>query len=275
MAESTGHIPSLGEAVTLYLGKLSAKEQDARQPVIYKFARWYGLDNSFEKLAGPAIGTYAERLDISDLDYQKKFEILRTFFAYAKKAGWSTTNLATHLKAKKSKTAAPSTSTMNNKKQKNQPDVISLTQVRYDEMQEELAVLKKRSQELVKEVQRAAADKDFRENAPLHAAREERGHVEGRIKELEQTLKNSSIIVENKNPTRKSSIGDKVVVCEEGSTEEICYMIVDTREVNVAKGKISFSSPLGKALLGHADGEMVEIVAPAGRIKYEIRRIER
>ena len=52
-------------------------------------------------------------------------------------------------------------------------------------------------------------------------------------------------------------------------------MIVDTREVNVAKGKISFSSPLGKALLGHADGEMVEIVAPAGRIKYEIRRIER
>jgi transcription elongation factor GreA len=269
MPENTNSIPTVGEAVTLYLAKLTARAREAGQPVIYRFARWYGLDNSFEKLAGPAVAGYADRLDVSDLDYAKKFEILRGFFAYAKKSGWSTTNLATHLKAKKGK---PGTTNAN---KKNQPDTVSLTQSRFDEMKTELDILKKRSQELVKEIQRAAADKDFRENAPLHAAREERGHVEGRLKELEQTIKVAVIIEENKNPTRKSAIGDKVVVCESGTSNECCYMIVDTREVNVAKGKISFSSPLGKALLGRIDGETVEITAPAGKIRYEIKRIER
>jgi transcription elongation factor GreA len=142
-------------------------------------------------------------------------------------------------------------------------------------MKGELDNLKKRSRGLMGEIQRAAADKDFRENAPLHAAREERGHVEGRIKELEQTLKATTIIEEKKAPTKKSSIGDSMVVCDLTSGEECRYMIVDPREVNIAKGKISIASPLGKALLGRSDGETVEISAPAGKLRYQIKRIER
>ena len=142
-------------------------------------------------------------------------------------------------------------------------------------MKTELDNLKKKSRELVGEIQRAAADKDFRENAPLHAAREERGHVEGRIKELEQTLKAATIIEEKKTPAKKSSIGDSIVVCELASGEECRYMIVDPREVNIAKGKISIASPLGKALLGRSDGETVEITAPAGKLRYQIKHVER
>jgi transcription elongation factor GreA len=270
MEKTTDNIPSLGEAAALYLGKLSAKDRDACQTEVYKFARWYGVESSFCKLAGPAVAGYAEQLSTSDTDYEKKFSILRAFFAYGKKSGWSPSNLATHLKAKKSKTAA---ATGGNRKAS--PETISLTQQSYDEFTKELGNLKKRSRELMGEIQRAAADKDFRENAPLHAAREERGHVEGRIKELERTLKTATILQEKKETTRKSIIGDSLIVCELATGEECRYMIVDPREVNAAKGKISFSSPLGKALLGHTDGEIVDIIAPAGRLQYKIKRIER
>jgi transcription elongation factor GreA len=270
MADGKDHIPSLGEAVTLYLGKLSARVRDISQPEVYKFARWYGWESSFSKLAGPAVASYADQLNVSDKDYEKKFEILRAFLAYAKKAGWSRTNLGTHLKARKGKSGPAVTAW-----KKNQPDIVSLTQQSYDEMKVELESLKKRSRGLVVEIQSAAADKDFRENAPLHAAREERGHVEGRVKELEQTLKAATIIDENKEPTKKSTIGDIIIVCELASGEEYRYMIVDPREVNIAKGKISIASPLGKALLGKCDGETVEFTAPAGKLFYQIKRIER
>jgi transcription elongation factor GreA len=259
----------MGEAATFYLSKLPAKDRDSSQPEVYKFARWYGWESPFSRMAGPAVAGYAEQLSTSDIDYNRKFEILRAFLAYGKKAGWSQTNLAVHLKTKKGK-ATPVASTG-----RSMPEAAALTQQRYDELKAELAALKKKSQELVVEIQRAAADKDFRENAPLHAAREERGHVEGRIKELEETLKTATIIEEKKTPALKSSIGDCIVLCDLDSGEECRYTIVDPREVNPAKGKISFVSPLGKALLGHCDGESVEITAPAGKMRFRIKRIER
>jgi transcription elongation factor GreA len=269
MANTTDHIPSLGEAAMLYLGKLSAKDRDASRPEVYKFARWYGWENSFSSLAGPAVASYSEQLNVTDIDYEKKFSILRAFLAYAKKAKWSATNLATHLKTKKGKAAASIVGG------KNLPEEVSLTQQRFDELTAELEKLKKRSRELVGEMQRAAADKDFRENAPLQYAREERGHVEGRIKELEQALKAATIIQEKKEPALKSTIGDSIVVSDLATGEECRYIIVDPREVNPAKGKISIASPLGKALLGRSDGETIEINVPAGKLRYQIKRIER
>jgi transcription elongation factor GreA len=267
MVNNSDHIPTLGEAVTLYLGKLTTKNREDSQSEVYKFARWVGWENSFSTLAGPAVAGYADTINVSDIDYEKKFSTLRGFLAYAKKAGWSQTNLSTHLKSKKGKAGSSAkTSGKNN---------IPLTPPRYDEMKAELEKLKKRSTELMGEIQKAAADKDFRENAPLHAAREERGHVEGRIKELEHAVKYATIIQENKGYSVKSTIGDCILVSDLATNEEFRYTIVDSREVNVAKGKISIASPLGKALLGRVDGDTVEINVPAGKLRYQIKRIER
>jgi transcription elongation factor GreA len=267
MAE--GDNPTLGEAATAYLSTLSPQKREASQPEVFKFARWYGWESPFSRLAPPAVASYAEQLSVSDTDYVKKLEMVRAFLAYAKKAGWSRTNLATHLKTKKAKTGSQ---TQGGGKAR---EPVSLTREKYDELQAELAQLKKRSRELIGEIQRAAADKDFRENAPLAAAREERGHVEGRIKEMEETLKSAVILNEKREPTHKTSVGDTIVICDLASGEEMCYMIVDPREVDVARGKISLASPLGKALIGRRHGETVEITAPAGKMRYEIKRIER
>jgi len=269
MADSDNRIPTLGEAAALYLANIPAKDRDASQPEVYKFARWYGWESPFSRLAPPAVAGYAEQLSTSDTDYARKQELVRAFLAYAKKAGWSQTNLSTHLKTRKGK-AAPQVAASRVTR-----ETASLTRQKYDELVADLESLKQRSQELVGEIQRAAADKDFRENAPLDAAREERGHVEGRVKELEETLKSATIIGEKKEPAVKSGVGDNIILNDLASGEELCYMIVDPREVDPLKGKISIASPLGKALLGRKDGDTVEIKAPAGKLRYQIKRIER
>lgn len=269
MAEGDNRNPTLGEAAAAYLSKLSPVKREASQPEVYKFARWYGWESPLSRLAPPAVAGYAEQLSVSDTDYTKKLEMVRSFLAYARKAGWSRTNLATHLKTKKAKTGPQAGGGRRAR------ETVSLTREKYDELQAEVTGLKKRSRELIGEIQRAAADKDFRENAPLAAAREERGHVEGRIKELEETLKSAVILNEKKEPAQKTSIGDSIVICDTASGEELCYMIVDPREVDVARGKISLASPLGKALIGRRCGDTVEINAPAGKMRYEIKRIER
>jgi transcription elongation factor GreA len=261
--------PGLSEAVAQYLAKLSAKEKEACQPEVYKFARWYGWERPFSELAPPHIASYAEQLDVSAPDYEKKFEVLRAFFAHAKKVGWSRTNLATHLKTKKGK-AGPAA-----RGKRVQPESANLSRQRYDELVAELESLKIRSRELVKSIQLAAADKDFRENAPLDAAREERGHVEGRIKELDEAIKAATIIDDAKKPSLKSGLGDNIVLNDLASGSELRYKIVDTREANPLKGKISIASPLGKALMGKSDGDIVEVTAPSGKRRYRIERIER
>jgi transcription elongation factor GreA len=260
---------TLGEAAAQYLEKLSSKEKDSNQVAVYKFARWCGWDRAFTKLAGHAIEGYAETLSVSDTDYTKKMGMVRAFLAYAKKAGWSQTNLGIHLKAKKGKTVRAPAHMVKAQ------ETVALSQQKYDELKAELAELKNKSQKLMHDIQTAAADKDFRENAPLHAAREERGHVEGRIKELEETFKAATIMEERTEPAVRSEMGDCIVVTELSTGEECRYKIVDPREVNVGKGKISLASPLGKALLGKRDGQEVEIVAPVGKLRYKIIRIER
>ncbi len=268
MVSSNDRAPSLGDAAAKFLATLSTEKREASQPEVYKFARWYGWEVTFSRLTPPHVANYAEQLSLSDTDYSKKLELVRSFLTYAKKAGWSRTNLATHLKTRKSK-AAPAAPG------RGLPEAASLTQQRYDELKVELENLKQRSRDLVVEIQRAAADKDFRENAPLQAAREERGHVEGRIKELEETLKSATILDEKKEPALKTSVGDSIVVNDMASGEEMCYMIVDPREVDPSRGKISRASPLGKALIGRKNGDTVEISVRAGKLRYQIIRVER
>ena len=267
MVNSDSQNPSLGEAAGLFLARLSSKEREASQTEVYKFVRWYGWERPLAGLTAPEVANYAERLSLSDTDYAKKLELIHAFLTYAKKAGWSKTNLANHLKAKKVKAGSlPSV-------RQGLPEAVTLTQQGYAELEAELAELKRKRPQLIEEVRRAAADKDFRENAPLAAAREQRGHLEGRIRELEETLKAASIISGDEKSGLKANIGDSIVLCDLTSGEELDYMIVDPKEVDPTQGKISIASPLGKALIGRGEGEIAEVTVPAGKLRYQIKRV--
>jgi transcription elongation factor GreA len=145
-------------------------------------------------------------------------------------------------------------------------------QVSYAKLETELAGLKNQLSKVIEELKKAAADKDFRENAPLDAAREQKAHIEGRIKDLESTLKLAKIMGEYQN-TPRIKIGDTVVLHDLASSEELSYALVDPREANAIKGKISVASPLGKVLLDKEKGQTVEVAAPAGTFHYRIKDI--
>ena len=146
---------------------------------------------------------------------------------------------------------------------------------RVRELEAELATLQDKRVQVINEMSRAAADKDFRENAPLQAAREQYGHLEGRIQEVEEDLKSAVIIKEKTEANRQVAVGDSVVLSDLVSGEEWRYMIVSPNEVDPTKGKISSASPLGKAIVGQRPGEIVEIKAPAGKLSYRLKQIGR
>lgn len=262
---------SLGEAATRFLASLLPEERGASQQEVYRFVRWYGVERPLSGLMAPEVANYTERLSLSDANYTKKLELIRAFLVYAKNKGWSKTNLAIQLKAKKGKTLLKSSL-----KRGLSRETVALTQQGYAELKAELDTLKGKRLEAIDEMRRAAADKDFRENAPLEAAREQHGQLQGRIKGLEETLKSAIIIGrEQKDTMLKVSIGDRVVLCDLASGEELHCTVVSPREVDPTQGKISNVSPIGKALIGRRQGEVAEVIAPAGKLRYQIKQVER
>jgi transcription elongation factor GreA len=259
---------NLNEAANRFLASLAPEKRNMSQQEIYKFVRWFGWEQPLTGLTPPEVANYAERLSLSDTSYMKKFELIRAFLTYASKKGWCKNNLATHFKTRLSKTKLP-VSTM-----QGLPGTTPLTRQGYAGLEAELVVLKSKRSQVIGEIHRAAADKDFRENAPLDAAREERGHLEGRIKELEETLKSAIIIDEEQKVARKAGIGDSILLCEVASGEELRYMIVSPREADPIKGKISSASPIGKAVVGRTEDEVIEVAAPAGKLLYRIKEIK-
>ena len=265
---SIGQNLSLGEAASHFLADLPPGESGASQQEIYKFIRWFGRERSLTGLNAAEIANYAEQLSLSDTDYMRKLELIRAFLVHAKKRGWSKANLAVHLKAKKGKTRLRPSS------RQSSPETISLTRQGYADLEAELTALQNERRESIDEVRKAAADKDFRENAPLEAARERRGYLEGRIIELEGTLKVAVVIDEKQKASLKVGIGNSVILHDLDSGEELSYTLVSPREVDPTRGKISSASPIGRAVIGKAQGEMVEIVAPAGKLCYQIKEIK-
>lgn len=113
-------------------------------------------------------------------------------------------------------------------------------------------------------------DDDFVENAELEAARNELSFLEGRIQELEDILNNYQLIDESNGPHENVRVGDWVTVVEEGYDEKERYHLVGPAEADPADSRISYESPLGKALLGAKEGDVVTVNAPNGILKFRI-----
>jgi transcription elongation factor GreA len=259
---------SLSEAVACFLASLGPEERAAIQPEVHKFARWFGAGRPLGGLTAAEVDNYVERLSLSDADYTKRLEMIRAFLLHAKKEGWSKTNLAVHLKARKGRTKTQPAP------KRNAPEAVYLTRQGHTELQAELDELKNQRINIIEEIRKAAADKDFRENAPLHAAREQRSHIEGRIQDIEATLKRAVIMDDKPDSSLKLGIGHSVVLCDLNSGEEARYTLVSPREVDLAKGRISSASPIGQAVTGKSQGEIVEVAAPAGKLRYQVKQID-
>ena len=114
---------------------------------------------------------------------------------------------------------------------------------------------------------------DLSENADYHKAKEDQGFLEGRIQELEFTLRNAIIVETNSSPKDLVAVGVRVTVQEDDSEPEV-FQMVGVQEADPRIGKISHESPIGCALMEHRVGETVEAETPGGKIKIKILKIE-
>jgi transcription elongation factor GreA len=124
---------------------------------------------------------------------------------------------------------------------------------------------------IIESIATARAHGDLKENAEYHAAREEQSFNEGRILELEAKVSNAQIIDVTKLPNQgKVIFGATVKLCNIDTDEEVVYRIVGEDEANIKEGKISYSSPIGKALIGKELDDSVEVKTPGGTIAYDV-----
>jgi transcription elongation factor GreA len=114
---------------------------------------------------------------------------------------------------------------------------------------------------------------DLSENADYHKAKEDQGFLEGRIQELEFTLRNAIIVETNSSPKDLVAVGVRVTVQEDDFEPEV-FQMVGVQEADPRTGKISHESPIGGALMDHRVGDTVEAETPGGKIKLKILKIE-
>jgi len=257
---------TLSEAVASYIETVKGSARRAALAELDRLSRWYGSDKPLGAMRGHDVATYAVAMGPSSPETSRRAAQVRGFFVYLKKQGVLEHNLGPHLRLKKATKAkrgiagaAASTD-------------IELTGEGVDALKAELQSLMEQRISVREDIRRAMLDKDFRENAPLDVAKDEQGHIEARIRDIEEMIKRAVIV--GAAGTGRVRVGCSVSVTNLGSGRETQYWIVGPTEANAADGKISSVSPVGKALIGCVEGDEVEIDVPAGVMKLRVESVK-
>ena len=260
---------SLNKAFQTYVRQMPQETKKAAQPEIAKFVRWLGGERLISSIVPSEIGEYNEIFGAKTAtrDATERLSAVKLFLTFLKKKEHIDINLAQHLRLRKSRVTASKLSAS-----PNQTRSIRLTQSGYNEMKKQLSQLQNERVRIVEDIQRAAADGDVRENAPLEAAREAQGMAVGKIQEIEATLK-VAVIIDAKNEDRDQvHIGSKFELTDTTSTKVYKYQLVEPNEANPLASKISILSPVGSAILGHKLGDEIKVKTPRGEQVYKISK---
>ena len=128
--------------------------------------------------------------------------------------------------------------------------------------------------DLPREISKARAHGDLSENAEYHAAKERQGVVNARLGQLNARLRELSMVDMSRIPRDRVGLGSRVVVLDTAKDEPITYTLVTSEDANVAAGRISTSSPIGRGLLGKQVGDSVNIQSPGGARELEILELK-
>lgn len=265
MPEATIQSTTLADAGPLYLASLSPDTRRIQTPEVNRFLRWFGPSRRMAELRGVDIERFVTE-QATATDAEVRLRVLRAFLAYAKKVGITTENLSVHVRLRRTSGGGSGAEMIAEER-------LDVTAEGLAVLQKELEALRGQRPEIAETLRAAMADKDFRENAPLDAAREQQAHVEARIRELETMLKRAHVVA-NDGGGRNVRLGSHVRLRDMQTDREVFYILVGPGEVNAAEGKISVASPVGRALLEHTVGDEVEVSAPSKTFRFRIETID-
>ena len=150
-------------------------------------------------------------------------------------------------------------------------DRVPMTAEGYQRLEAELKQLKTIERpEVIKAIAEARQHGDLSENAEYHAARERQSFIEGRLMELEDKISRAEVIDPAKLSGKTVKFGATVTLVDEDTDESSTYQIVGEDEADIKQGKVSVTSPVARALIGRAEGDVADVKAPGGSRSYEI-----
>lgn len=258
------HNLSLAEALSQYLPGL--KDRNGQQE-LNRFIQWCGRDRAVRELTPSEVADYGESAGMWGLD-SARAKVVKSFLSYLKDRRHIGTSLAPHLKVSKSKKGARRPYFSLSKEQ------AELTPEGYTKLQSRLEMLKEEKLNVISDIKKAMADKDFKENAPLDAAKERQGMIESSIRDLEGILANAVMTGRDTSNDKRIRLGKKVTLQDTATGKQVRYTLVDSTEADPVTGKISGVSPVGKSLLDRTIGDEVEINVPKGTLRYLIKKVE-
>jgi transcription elongation factor GreA len=220
------------------------------------------------------VADYAQKIGLGGADSAQRLHPVKAFLTYWKDQGWIQNGLATHLRVPRTRRNTLAKSSSRDGQSYRSVNSSQLSQEGYDRLVTQLEDLKGERVGVVEEIKLAMADKDFRENAPLDAAKDHQGIIESRIRVLETSIANAQIRSDTGSAAvTRSTEGARVTLKDVGSGRVVSYTLVDIREADAATGKISTQSPVGHALLDRTVGEEVTINVPRGTLQYLVQKI--
>ncbi len=276
MAEAT----SVGEANAHFLNSLEAEKAREERAELDRFVEWLGADHPMADLNAEQIGEYLrERFpeafatddDPAELDDEMStvLEPLRAFLAYASRLAFTEGNLVPALRLREgaggARGGAGAAAELGG--------AYYVTIEGLEGLERELEDLKARRPEIAEDLRAAMADKDFRENAPLDAARDAQAHLEARIRVIEDQLRHA-VIIDPEMKRGRANVGSTVKVLNLSLDREQTFQLVSPSEVNPASGKISVESPVGLAVINQRPGDEVLVEAPAGQLRLRVLEVE-
>jgi len=259
---------SLYEAYTLYVNNAKGTHEASGFQDVNRFVQWFGKSSTLSQLNPQTVASYAEWISARAGDASKPLEPVKSFLTFLKRKEYIDVGLSSHIRIPKGK------SKTHGSNGNHSPERAELSAQGYQDLVTRLESLKQERVKVTQDIGRAMADKDFRENSPLHAAKERQGMVESEIRDLEATLSIAFVAGSSSKENVRVSLGKKVVLKDNTSGRQVSYTVVHPREANPTTGKLSSESPVGKAIMNRRQGDKVEITTPRGGICYIIEKVQ-
>lgn len=259
---------SAAEAREHFLNSLEPERAREERPDVDQLVEWFGRDRMLHELTGEAVASFLGEFHTAT-EEETELEPLRGFLAYCSRLNFTDENLVPflHLRAGGggARGGAGAIDELGGK-------AYYVTLQGLANLEEELVELKGRRPQIADELRAAMADKDFRENAPLDAARDSQAHLEARIRSIEDQLRHA-VIIDPGQKGGRANVGSTVRVLNLEADREQTFHLVSPGEVDPANGKISVESPFGVAVINRGVGEEVTVTAPGGQVRLRVLEV--
>lgn len=255
------------DAIEHWVNSLDPERVREELPEVERFAEWFGSHRPLDTITPGDLARYRaiEQARMGDDDPLEHLEPLRAFFAYTTRLSFTASDVLPALNLPGPKAPASAADQLGG-------DAYFVTIEGLAALEREVEELRAQRPRIADDLRAAMADKDFRENAPLDAARDAQAHLEARIRAIETQLRHA-VIIDADTKAGRANVGSTVRVLNLKGEREQIFHLVSPNEVDPTNGKISIESPVGQAVINHRSGDEVTVKAPSGELHLRVLEV--